>query len=138
MAETCAYQAYQDVIAVLDRCATACDNCAAACLDEEDPKAMRKCIRLDADCSSAPYHFGSPGTPEPVLAGIRAAVRPHLRRLWRRVRPSWDGSLQAVQRCVPCLRAGLSHAPSSAPMQSARSGAIMTLSRIRPETGRLR
>lgn len=33
-------------------CAIACSHCATACLDEPDPKAMARCIRLDLDCAT--------------------------------------------------------------------------------------
>lgn len=32
-------------------CTYTCTTCADACLEEEDPKAMRKCIRLCLDCA---------------------------------------------------------------------------------------
>ncbi|MBS7564368.1 four-helix bundle copper-binding protein [Mucilaginibacter sp. Bleaf8] len=42
---------YQDVIQKLIDCALACENCASACLQEEDVKMMAGCIRLDRDCA---------------------------------------------------------------------------------------
>jgi len=42
----------QPRIEALDACAQACDHCAAACLREEDPKAMARCIALDMDCAA--------------------------------------------------------------------------------------
>lgn len=35
----------------LARCAAACENCADACLDEDNIKMMVQCIRLDRDCA---------------------------------------------------------------------------------------
>ncbi|WP_017730681.1 four-helix bundle copper-binding protein [Nafulsella turpanensis] len=35
----------------LAHCAAACENCADACLDEDNIKMMVKCIRLDRDCA---------------------------------------------------------------------------------------
>lgn len=32
-------------------CALACENCAAACLQEDDVKYMTRCIALDGDCA---------------------------------------------------------------------------------------
>ena len=32
-------------------CATACENCGASCLDEQDVTPMAHCIELDRDCS---------------------------------------------------------------------------------------
>ena len=32
-------------------CATACENCAASCLDEKDVTAIAHCIELDRDCA---------------------------------------------------------------------------------------
>ena len=32
-------------------CAVACDHCAASCLQEQDVKAMARCIALDMDCA---------------------------------------------------------------------------------------
>ena len=34
-------------------CATACNQCFADCLKEEDAKMMARCIALDADCAAA-------------------------------------------------------------------------------------
>jgi hypothetical protein len=42
---------YQDLIQKLLDCAFACENCATACLQEEDVKMMAPCIRLDRDCA---------------------------------------------------------------------------------------
>lgn len=35
----------------LMKCIAACEHCADACLDEEDPRSMAECIRLDRDCA---------------------------------------------------------------------------------------
>lgn len=35
----------------LARCATACESCMDACLDENDVKKMVECIRTDRDCA---------------------------------------------------------------------------------------
>ncbi len=32
-------------------CADACDHCSVACLAEDDPKMMARCIELDMDCA---------------------------------------------------------------------------------------
>ncbi|MEO5967610.1 MAG: four-helix bundle copper-binding protein [Ferruginibacter sp.] len=39
------------LINILLECATSCEMCAAACLDEEDVKMMTRCIELDRDCA---------------------------------------------------------------------------------------
>lgn len=39
------------VLDALSRCIAACELCADACLDEQDPKMMVSCIRLDRDCA---------------------------------------------------------------------------------------
>ena len=39
------------LIQQLLECATACEYCAASCLDEEDVTAMAHCIELDRDCA---------------------------------------------------------------------------------------
>jgi len=39
------------LVQTLLECATACEECAAACLDEEDVKHMARCIELDRDCA---------------------------------------------------------------------------------------
>ncbi|MGI4750702.1 MAG: four-helix bundle copper-binding protein [Janthinobacterium lividum] len=44
-------QKYQDLIQKLLNCTLACENCATACLDEEDVKMMVACIKLDRDCA---------------------------------------------------------------------------------------
>lgn len=41
----------QQCIDILYACAKACDECAAACLSEEDVKMMARCIQLDIDCA---------------------------------------------------------------------------------------
>ncbi|UOQ98326.1 four-helix bundle copper-binding protein [Hymenobacter sp. 5317J-9] len=46
-----ARQNNQAVLDALSRCIAACELCADACLDEEDPKMMVPCIRLDRDCA---------------------------------------------------------------------------------------
>ena len=42
---------YENFLATLARCAAACENCADACLDEDNIKMMVPCIRLDRDCA---------------------------------------------------------------------------------------
>lgn len=42
---------YQSLIQKLLDCALACENCATACLGEEDVKMMAACIKLDRDCA---------------------------------------------------------------------------------------
>lgn len=44
-------QKYQDLIQKLLACTLACENCATACLGEEDVKMMAACIKLDRDCA---------------------------------------------------------------------------------------
>lgn len=39
------------LIQSLQNCVTACNHCAAACLDEDNIEAMRDCIKLDLDCA---------------------------------------------------------------------------------------
>lgn len=36
-------------------CATACENCAASCLDEQDVTMMTHCIEIDRDCADFCY-----------------------------------------------------------------------------------
>lgn len=40
-----------ELIESLEKCVTACNHCAASCLDEENVKAMADCIKLDLDCA---------------------------------------------------------------------------------------
>ena len=42
---------YESCIASCVACVTACESCAAACLQEQDVKAMARCITLDRDCA---------------------------------------------------------------------------------------
>ena len=42
---------YQSCIDACNACADACDVCAASCLQEDDVKAMARCIALDIDCA---------------------------------------------------------------------------------------
>ena len=39
------------VIETLNRCAIECSHCAMACLDEDDVKMLKHCIKLDLDCA---------------------------------------------------------------------------------------
>lgn len=43
---------YKKCIEACYLCATACDNCAASCLDEENLEMMRECIKLDIQCAN--------------------------------------------------------------------------------------
>ncbi|KRC26319.1 MULTISPECIES: four-helix bundle copper-binding protein [unclassified Acidovorax] len=43
---------YQSCIQACLSCATTCNQCFAACLQEEDVKMMVRCIALDADCAA--------------------------------------------------------------------------------------
>lgn len=43
---------YQTCIEACNTCADACDHCATACLQEQDVKAMARCIALDIDCAA--------------------------------------------------------------------------------------
>lgn len=47
-----AHQKYQTCIDACNACADACDHCAASCLQEQDVKAMARCIALDMDCAA--------------------------------------------------------------------------------------
>ena len=42
---------HEALIQQLLACATACENCAASCLDEQDVTPMAHCIELDRDCA---------------------------------------------------------------------------------------
>lgn len=44
------HQNFSSCIAACYECATACNHCAASCLQEQDVKAMARCIALDIDC----------------------------------------------------------------------------------------
>lgn len=43
----------ENLIKTLYDCAAHCNNCADACLDEDDVKKMVECIRLDRVCAAA-------------------------------------------------------------------------------------
>jgi hypothetical protein len=43
---------YKECIDACNACAVECNACFAACLQEEDPKMMARCIALDADCAA--------------------------------------------------------------------------------------
>ena len=43
---------YTDCIAACNECADSCDFCATACLAENDPKPMARCVALDMDCAA--------------------------------------------------------------------------------------
>ncbi|MBS7528960.1 four-helix bundle copper-binding protein [Hazenella sp. IB182353] len=42
---------YQSIILNLQECVQACNHCYDACLQEDDVKMMRQCIRLDRECA---------------------------------------------------------------------------------------
>ena len=46
-----AHQQFAACIEACEKCAQACDHCATACLEEDDVKAMARCIALDIDCA---------------------------------------------------------------------------------------
>ena len=41
----------QQLVKALNECATECNHCATACLDEQDVKMLARCIKLDMDCA---------------------------------------------------------------------------------------
>jgi hypothetical protein len=45
-------QQYQECINACMECAITCDFCASACLNEENVKNLRRCIRLDLECAA--------------------------------------------------------------------------------------
>ncbi|GAB2796689.1 hypothetical protein HNQ93_004378 [Hymenobacter luteus] len=42
---------HQSLLDALNACVAACENCASACLQEDDVKMMAPCIALDRDCA---------------------------------------------------------------------------------------
>ncbi len=45
------HENHRQLITALNDCATECNHCATACLDEQDVKMLSKCIKLDIDCA---------------------------------------------------------------------------------------
>lgn len=45
------HEKFKSCIDACYACAMLCDHCATACLREEDPKAMARCIELDLYCA---------------------------------------------------------------------------------------
>lgn len=45
-------QTDQKLVNALNDCVAACNECAIACLEEQEVKRLTKCIRLDIDCSA--------------------------------------------------------------------------------------
>jgi hypothetical protein len=45
------HEQYRSCIDECYACAAECDHCVVSCLDEQDVKAMARCIRLDLDCA---------------------------------------------------------------------------------------
>lgn len=43
---------YREAIDACTRCASACDHCIAACLEEDNLEMMATCIRLDIQCAA--------------------------------------------------------------------------------------
>jgi len=46
-----AHQEHSTLINKLSNCLAACEHCADACLSEDNPGKMAKCIRTDRDCA---------------------------------------------------------------------------------------
>ena len=46
-----AHQQNKQLMDALNNCATECNHCTTACLDEQDVKMLAKCIKLDLDCA---------------------------------------------------------------------------------------
>jgi len=44
------HQQFSSCVTTCYECAQACNHCAASCLQEQEVKAMAKCIALDIDC----------------------------------------------------------------------------------------
>lgn len=45
------HEKFTTCIDACNACAVACNHCAASCLQEQDVKAMARCIALDIDCA---------------------------------------------------------------------------------------
>ena len=45
------HEKYQHCIDACQECITACEHCSAACLQEDNVKAMARCIELDRSCA---------------------------------------------------------------------------------------
>ncbi len=46
------HQKYQSCIAACYECAVECSHCGSECLNEQDSKALARCIKLDQDCAA--------------------------------------------------------------------------------------
>ena len=46
-----AHEGLRSCIEACHKCATECDHCAIACVNEPDPKPLARCIALDLDCA---------------------------------------------------------------------------------------
>lgn len=46
-----AHQENKQLLNALNDCATECNHCAIACLEEQDVKMLARCIKLDFDCA---------------------------------------------------------------------------------------
>lgn len=59
-------------------CARACTTCADACLEEQDPTALRRCIRTNLDCADVTAATGAiiarPGAQSPELLRSQLAA----------------------------------------------------------------
>lgn len=49
------HEKHKETIDLLLECATECNHCASACLDEQDVKMLARCIKLDLDCAEICY-----------------------------------------------------------------------------------
>ncbi|MDI1300966.1 MAG: four-helix bundle copper-binding protein [bacterium] len=46
-----AHQQFASCIEACNTCAAECDHCTVACLEEDNPKPLARCIALDIDCA---------------------------------------------------------------------------------------
>ena len=49
------HEKHQETIDLLLKCATECNHCTSACLDEQDVKKLARCIKLNIDCMEVCY-----------------------------------------------------------------------------------
>jgi len=108
----------QEIIDACNACATACDRCAASCLEEDDVKMMARCIRLDIDCAlicrlTASYAARASEFLEAICAQCAAICTQCASECASHTAAHCQACADACRRCEQaCLSAGA--APASA------------------------
>jgi uncharacterized membrane protein len=111
------------VVAATAECAATCTTCADACLEEDDPAALRSCIRANLDCAELCAVTGRliarPGTQDP--ATLRATLEA-CATACRACAAECDRHAGTMKHCAICAEACKACARACDRMKSALVG----------------